>query len=252
MLRPYGLVFDGTWRLDRRSIKKAVTPRTRAIVVGNPADPTGATLSRDELGFLEELCSARGLVLVGNESFLDSALGPSATVARVTQCLAFHLSGLAGVCGLLGLEGHWLAAAGPDALVSPALSRLRSRTALTPQDSSPALLALPPLLARRERFLTALRARLARNRAALATASLREAPWTLQWGGGGWWAVLQISPVQDEDDLCIALLEDGVAVQPGYLDGLPREGYLAVSLLPEPKVFDHALQLLDAQLRRPL
>jgi hypothetical protein len=108
---------------------------------------------------------------------------------------------------------------------------------------------LPALLARREPFLEALRARLARNRASIATASLREAPWTLQWGGGGSWAVIQINPFQDPVALCLALLDEGVAVRPGGLDGLPQSGYLVVSLLPEPQVFRAGLDQLETHLR---
>jgi DNA-binding transcriptional MocR family regulator len=112
------------------------------------------------------------------------------------------------------------------------------------------LRAVPALLARREQYLSALRRRLARNRGAIAAASLREAPWTLQWGRGGCWAVLQINPGRDEDELCLELLAEGVAVRPGHLDGLPREGHLVVSLLPEPDVFLAALDRLEAHLRR--
>lgn len=118
--------------------------------------------------------------------------------------------------------------------------------------AGPAGPALPALLARRGRYLASLRSRLAQNRAALATASVGEAPWTLQWGGGGCWAVLQVNPVQDEEAMCIDILEDGVVVQPGSLDGLPPEGYLVVSLLPEPRVFKEGLARLDRCLRRPL
>jgi alanine-synthesizing transaminase len=249
-LRPYELRFDGAWRLDRRSVEKAVGASTAAIVVGNPADPMGALLSRGELAFLEELCSERGLALISDESALDTAVAPSSSVARVARCLGAHVSGLAGVCGLPRLECEWIAVTGPDASAGPALSRLRAAGAALP--ASRVLLALPALLARRERFLSALRARLARNRAHVAEAALREAPWTLQWGAGGWWAVLQINPVQDEDVLCEALLADGVAISPGHLDGFPREGFLAVSLLPPPVVFDAALDALEARLRLEL
>jgi alanine-synthesizing transaminase len=248
-LRQYGLEFDGEWRLDRRSIRRAIGTRTRAIVVGNPADPTGAMLGGDELALLDDLCGEHGLALVGDELFLDTALRSSASVARSMRCLAVHVSGLTGVCGLPRLGGEWVAVAGPDALAGRTVSRLRSLSGAVPPISGAVMLALPALLARREPYLEALRARLASNRAAIATGSLREAPWTLQWGGGGSWAVLQISPVQDAVALCLALLDEGVAVRPGQLDGLPHVGYLVVSLLPEPEIFLAGLERLEAHLR---
>jgi aspartate/methionine/tyrosine aminotransferase len=246
-LRGYALVFGERWSIDRRSLRRAVSSRTRAVLVGNPADPTGAELSREDLAFLERLCEARGLALLGDEAWLDASREPSVTVASALRCLAVHASGLGGICGLPELEAAWLAVTGPEVSAHSLASRLAS---LAPPASARGVLLAPPLLGRREAFLSRLRARLARNRSALATASLREAPWTMQWGGGIW-AVLQLNADQDEDALCLALLEEGIAIQPGHLAGFPGRGYAVVSLLPEPAVFDAALGRIEAQLRRP-
>ena len=248
--RRYALVFGEEWRIDRKSLRRGVGPRTRAIAVGNPAEPTGALLTAEELAALDELCGVRGLALVGDEAFLDTASpGSDASVGRATRCLALHVSGLSGVCGLPDLGAEWVAVAGPEPVAAPAAARLRalSGAAASP---SPGLRALPALLARREPFLEALRARLARNRGAIAAAALREAPWSLQWGGGSSWAVLQINPVRDESELCLELLDEGVAIQPGHLDGFPATGFLVVSLLPEPDVFLAGLERLERHLRR--
>jgi alanine-synthesizing transaminase len=252
-VREYRLVYDGDWRLDRKLLAKMITSRTRAIVVGNPSDPTGANLSRDELSFLEDMCRASGIALIGDEGFSDTAPAGCVSVAEVKTCLAFHVSGLSGVCGLPQLHAEWIAGAGPDALVEPALARLERLVEIDTSGSSAAeQLAIPGLLARRERFLMPLRARLANNRSSLAAAALREAPWTLQWGRGGCWAVLQIGAAEAEEPLCIALLEDGVVVQPGFFHGFPRNGFLVVSLLPTPAVFGAGLARLDKRLRGPL
>jgi aspartate/methionine/tyrosine aminotransferase len=248
-LEPYALEFGEQWRIDRRSVRRATGQRTRAIVVGNPAEPTGAMVDRDELAVLEELCADRGLALVGDEAFLDTALARSVSVARAAACLSVHVSGLGGVCGLSRLAGEWVAVAGPDRAAAAAASRVASLASAGPPVQASTLRALPALLARREPFLERLRARLARNRGVIAAASLREAPWTLQWGAGGCWAVLQINPVRDETELCLELLDEGVAVQPGHLDGFPSTGYLVVSLLPEPDVFLAGLERLEANLR---
>ncbi len=251
-LRRYALRYDGEWHLDRRSLAKAVTPRTRAIVAGSPSDPTGALLSPEELGFLEDLCAARGLALIGDEVFADTALGPAPSAAGASRCLAFHLSGLSTVCGLPQLKAGWIAAAGPERLVGPALSRLEVIADAYLSVSTPAQLAIPALLERRERFLELLRKRLAGNRARLATASLREAPWSLLQSGGGWSAVLQIGGAEEEQALCLALLEDGVLIRPGAFYDFQHSGYLVVSLLPAPETFREGLERLERRLRRPL
>jgi alanine-synthesizing transaminase len=245
----YALRYDGAWRLDRESVTAGVGPRTRALVAASPADPTGAVLSREELVFLEDLCDRRGIALILDERYADAAFDPPPSVVGSDRCLAFHVSDVASVCGVPQFGVAWLAAAGPEHLVGPALARIAATAGVA---SPPEQVAIPALLAGRGRFLAMLRARLAQNRAALATAALREAPWTVLNSGGGWSAVLEIGDSENETALCLALIDDGVAVQPGLRYGFERNGYLVVSLLPRPEVFSDGLGRLDRRLRSPL
>ncbi len=251
--RSYRLAYDREWHLDRRSLASALTRRTRAIVVGNPSDPAGAVLGAGDLAFLEDLCRAHGIALVGEEGLADTALVPCASVLSAARCLALQISGLAGVCGLASLGAEWVAAAGPGDLVARALGRLDAQGGGPDAAVPPSVqLAVPALLARRQGFQGALRARLAGNRASLAAAALREAPWSLAWGRGGCWGVLQIGAAEPDEAVCRALLDDGVAVRPGSYYGFPDRGYLVVSLLPPPDLFAEALARLDRRLRAPL
>jgi aspartate/methionine/tyrosine aminotransferase len=248
----YALAYDGAWRVDRRSLAKAVIARTRAILVGNPSEPTGALVDREDLAWVEQLCSLRGIALIGDEAFVDTAVVPVPSVLAATRCLVLHLSGLSGICGLPRFGAEWLAVSGPDALVAPAVARLQEPMNLDSAVPGSVQVAVPALLARREQFLAPLRRRLAENRGAIASAALRESPWSLQWGRGGHWAVLEIGAAREDQALCLALLDDGVAVFPGTYFGFPASGYLVVSLLPSPEIFREALSLLDQRLRRPL
>ncbi len=107
----YALQYDGAWRLDRRSVVRGLSARTRAVLVASPAEPTGALLGPGDLAFLEELCAPRELSLVGDETFADEALGPAPSVAGLRGCLAFHVASAAGACGLPGMGAAWIAAA---------------------------------------------------------------------------------------------------------------------------------------------
>ncbi|HEX3160576.1 MAG TPA: aminotransferase class I/II-fold pyridoxal phosphate-dependent enzyme [Gemmatimonadaceae bacterium] len=44
------------WRLDPERLRRAFGPRTRAIVVNTPHNPTGRVLTREEMGLIAELC----------------------------------------------------------------------------------------------------------------------------------------------------------------------------------------------------
>jgi aspartate/methionine/tyrosine aminotransferase len=246
----YPLAYDGAWRLDRKALARRFGPRTRAIVLGNPSVPAGAMPSHADLAAIEALCAERAVVLVADEAFIDTALAPAVSVLEATHGLAVHVSGLSGVCGVREVGCEWLAISGPEHLVAPALERLDGElSAAGPAVGPRRPDAVPALLARREVFLRGLRTRLSGNRAALATAALREAPWSLCWGRGGCWGVLRIGAGEPDDALCRALREEGVAVHPGSRYGLGGDEHLVLSLLPPPDVFHAALARLDRHLR---
>jgi aspartate/methionine/tyrosine aminotransferase len=136
-LEPDRLEFGEEWHLDRRSIRRAVGPRTRAILAGNPAEPTGAMLSAADLRALEELCAAREIALIGDEALVDTAIGTDVSVARAERVLALHVSGLTGVCGLPGAA--WVAVAGAPPLTAAAAERLEVLSAARPEVPATAL-----------------------------------------------------------------------------------------------------------------
>ena len=45
-----------TWDFDRDQLRQAFSPRTRAIIINTPHNPTGKVYSPDELGFIAGLC----------------------------------------------------------------------------------------------------------------------------------------------------------------------------------------------------
>lgn len=57
------------WRLERQALERAVGPKTRAIVISNPANPSGKVFSREELRLLGALCEAHDLVLFSDEIY---------------------------------------------------------------------------------------------------------------------------------------------------------------------------------------
>jgi N-succinyldiaminopimelate aminotransferase len=55
--------------LDPRALEAAVGPRTRAIVVNTPHNPTGKVFSRGELETIAELCHRRDLIAITDEVY---------------------------------------------------------------------------------------------------------------------------------------------------------------------------------------
>jgi N-succinyldiaminopimelate aminotransferase len=55
--------------LPRESLTNAITPRTKAIVINNPLNPTGKVFTKEELTFIGELCLQFNLVAIGDEVY---------------------------------------------------------------------------------------------------------------------------------------------------------------------------------------
>lgn len=57
------------WRWDPQELAAAFGPRTRAVVVNSPANPTGRTLTRPELEELAGLCEKWNVTLISDEVY---------------------------------------------------------------------------------------------------------------------------------------------------------------------------------------
>jgi aminotransferase len=57
------------WTLDREELARAFGPRTRAIVLNTPNNPTGKVFTREELGWIAALCEAHDAVAVTDEIY---------------------------------------------------------------------------------------------------------------------------------------------------------------------------------------
>ncbi|MCA1558913.1 MAG: pyridoxal phosphate-dependent aminotransferase [Acidobacteria bacterium] len=59
------------WRYDLTELEATITPRTRAIYINSPHNPTGGVLSRDDIGRIADLVRDRGLWLISDEAYED-------------------------------------------------------------------------------------------------------------------------------------------------------------------------------------
>lgn len=249
----YALAYDGEWRLPLSSVEAALTPRTRALVVVNPNNPTGSYLRRDEAAALLELCAKRDLAVISDEVFTDYAFGEDpqrhGSLAGETGALVFCLGGLSKSCGLPQMKLGWIAVSGPDSLREEALARLEIVADTYLSVATPVQHAAPLWLARLASLQAPITARLRENRAALERLVDRDSPATLLRLEGGWYAVLRVpATLPEEERVCRLLERHDVLVHPGYFFDFPGEAYLVLSLLPPPAEFALGLRRILADL----
>ncbi|WP_207455336.1 pyridoxal phosphate-dependent aminotransferase [Desertivibrio insolitus] len=107
---------DNGWQPDLEDIESKITERTKAIVVINPNNPTGAVYSREVLEGIVDIARRHSLLLLADEIYdrilFDGAEHiPLASLAPDLLCLTFN--GLSKTYRVAGYRSGWLVVTGP-------------------------------------------------------------------------------------------------------------------------------------------
>ena len=246
-LKPYPLFYDHGWWIDEAELERAIGPRTRAILVVHPNNPTGHWTGAAERARLEQLCVGHRLALIVDEVFLDYPLRESAA-AKSFACgehpvLTFVLSGLSKIAGLPQMKAAWIAAFGPEQEKIEALGRLEVIADTFLSMNAPIQLALPEWLAGAGKIQRQILER-ARGNLAVLQRIAREEPGRLQLlaAEAGWSAVVAL-PACVGDASCVErLLRDaGVIVHPGAFYGMAEGNRIVVSLIGPAEEFEQGI-----------
>jgi alanine-synthesizing transaminase len=247
-LATYPLIYDHGWQMDLRALREAITPRSRAVMVVHPNNPTGSFVRASEAAALAEICAEREMAIVADEVFLDYAAAETtpATFALGGPALTFTLSGLSKICALPQMKLAWIAVSGPEKLASAAAERLDviADTYLSP--GTPVQLAAAKLLSLRGEMQAQVRRRVATNLAYLDGA-LRGggSPLTRLAWEGGWYAVLRVPSSGSDEALAVELLErSSVLLHPGHFFNFAQDGFLVASLITLENEFQEGIRHL--------
>ncbi len=243
----YPLIYDHGWLIDFHIMKQCFTPRTRAVIVVNPNNPTGNHCKLEEMRSLNEICAARGIAIIADEVFLDfSRSGESAaTFAANSGALTFTMSGLSKICGLPQMKAAWLVVGGPEPLKKEALARLEVIADTYLSMNAPIQWALPIFLGQQQEFQGQLMARVRENLAELDKQLVGQKSCSRLEVEGGWNAVLRVPATRSDEELALELLAvKGVYVHPGHLYDFPSEGIVVVSLISPKDDFAEGMRQL--------
>jgi aspartate/methionine/tyrosine aminotransferase len=233
-LVPYPLLYDHGWQIDFPSMPKAVSPRTRAIVVVHPNNPTGSYVKPNEQDTLNGFCAEHDLALIVDEVFLDYPHDgkPRSSFALNRKVLTFTLSGLSKVSALPQMKVAWMVASGPKAQGNDALARLEVIADTYLSMNAPTQWAVPILLEQRKSMRKQLLDRVLANLAELDRQLDARRACQRLGVEGGWYAILRVPVTGSDEDLTIALLRSkSVLVHPGHFYDFPGEGHLVLSLI---------------------
>jgi alanine-synthesizing transaminase len=244
-LRTYPLFYehgvDGGWWIDFAELERRIGPKTKAIVVVHPNNPTGHATGATEREKLQEICLRHGLVLIVDEVFLDYPLGEVGLRSFAVgphPVLTFCLSGMSKIAGLPQMKVGWIVGLGPEQVQREAMGRLEVIADTFLSMNAPVQIALPNWLAGRKGIQEQI---LARVRGNLAVAQ-RSGVEVLRVGAG-WSAILRLPQMGRDRDVAETLLREvGVVVHPGSFYGIAESGRVVVSLLGFEQEFAEGLE----------
>ena len=243
----YPLIYDHGWQIAFHALEAALTPRTRAIIVVHPNNPTGHFVKPDERSGLNRICAGRQLAIIADEVFLDFALSSKRHLSWVanSEVLTFTMSGLSKMCGLPQMKAAWLAASGPKDLKTRALERLEVIADTYLSMNAPIQHAIPEFLQQRHEFQRQLMSRVRGNLAELDRQLATQKACGRREIEGGWYAVLRVPATRTDEEVALDLLEkEGVYVHPGHFYDFPADGYLIVSLIGSEQEFGEGIRRL--------
>ena len=245
---PYRLFYDGRWSIDFDRLKTKLTPRTRAIVVVNPNNPTGSYLQRAEANSLLTLASRHHLPIISDEVFMDYSFGdPSSrpsTFAEFNSVLSFSLNGLSKTAGMPQLKLGWIVTNGPAHEQETALNRLEILLDTYLSVSNPVQQLLPRLMELGASIRNQLKARVTSNFEVGCT-TLKDTTANFLYTEGGWSALIRLPRrLSEEEWITRLLLDHAMVVQPGYFFDISPEAHIVVSLIAKPGDFRSGLERL--------
>jgi alanine-synthesizing transaminase len=246
---------------DPDEIEALVSKRTRAIVVVNPNNPTGAVYPRGVLQAIARIAEKHRLVVLSDEIYdqilYDGAeFVPMATLVHDTLCCT--MSGLSKVYRACGYRVGWAAFSGDTENAVDYLNGMELLSSLRLCSNVPGQWAVQTAIGGHQsiRELTRPTGRLYESRQAILDGVARSKYLRLARPMGALYSFVEVRddllPGFDDQAFALELLENKhVLIAPGVSFNVPYRNCFRITNLPEPKVlatvFARIEEVLEAQ-----
>ncbi len=244
---------------DPEEVAALITPRTRALVIINPNNPTGAVYDRERLAALARIAEEHRLLVLADEiydrmTYDDAEFVPMATLVQDTLCATF--SGLSKVYRACGYRVGWVAFSGENQHAGAYLDGVEMLAALRLCSNVPGQWAVQTALGGFQSIneLVSPGGRLHRSRAAIMQGVAASKYLDLVAPMGAMYAFpgvrTDVLPEFDDHRFALDLLEQKhVLLVPGSSFNVPYRNHFRITSLPDnetlAEVFSRIEDLLD-------
>jgi alanine-synthesizing transaminase len=243
---------------DPDEVAALITPRTRAIVIINPNNPTGAVYPRAVLEKLARLAESHQLVVFSDEIYdgmtYDGAESiPMATLVHDTLCAT--MSGLSKIYRACGFRVGWASFSGATGRAAEYLAALELLSSLRLCSNVPGQWAVASALGGYQSIQDLINpgGRLYESRRAIIEAVARSRYLSLTPPSGALYGFIRVRteliPHFNDQEFALELLEQKhVLIAPGASFNVPYKDHFRVTILPDARTLTQVFGRIDAQL----
>ena len=244
-VRHYRLMYDDEWRIDFESIRAAIDPSTKVLLLVHPNNPTGSFVKNQEKEKILELVQRHGLALIADEVFSEYSLteseGQYESFASEGRSLIFTLNGISKLLGMPQMKLAWITVSGESGVVRNAMGRLEVICDTYLSTGTPIQRALPFFLEDGRRVTDQISKRIKANYHSLRSMTA-QSPVSLFNAEGGWNAIVQFPRIMSDDAWALRILKEcNVLLHPGHFFEIEQEACFVMSLLPEESIFSNGI-----------
>jgi len=244
---------------DLDALEKLITPRTRALVIINPNNPTGAVYSRDVLEAMVALAEQHQLVIFSDEIYDgmvydDAEFFPIAPMVQKTLCGTF--SGLSKVYRACGFRVGWVSFAGTNDLAGDYLHGLDLLASLRLCSNVPGQWGVQTALGGYQSLKKLVRpgGRLYESRKAVIEGVEASEFLHVTQPSGSMYAFIGADtdklPDFDDQQFAMELLEhQHVLIAPGSSFNVDYTNYFRVTILPHARVIEDVFRRMETTLQ---
>ena len=254
--RHYRCAEDNGFLPDIDHMQSLVNSRTKAVVVINPNNPSGAVYDQETLQKIVELAEKHGLVVMSDEIYDqmvydDAVFIPLATLASDVVCLTF--SGLSKIYRACGYRVGWCVFSGDLDSAADYIHGMELLSALRLCSNVPGQWAVQTALGGFQSIdqLVARDGRLYQSRQAVIDRAAESDFLHLERPMGAMYAFLRLderfSDKLDDQDFALELLENHhVLVAPGSSFNTPYTDHFRITTLPDTETINTVFDRFDA------
>lgn len=241
--------FEGGFKLDPGDLKRAITPRSKVLILANPNNPTGTVMTEEELRAIAEVVEEAGLIVLADEIYAELTYDVKHVCFPSLPGMEERTVLLRGFSKAFAMTGWRVGYACGPCEVIDAMLKIHQYVALCAP--APAQVAAIEALRNGRAELLRMRQQYDHCRRVLVD-GLNELGLKCIMPQGAFYAFPKVSHLglSSEEFAQRLLLEERVAVVPGNVFGESGEGFIRCSFATSIDNLTEALERIECFLRK--